>query len=78
MAHRPPMNDVERLENVIEGLWAALEDEGPSVDEIRAEAEAAGIDLAAWGAEIRAKARARVQAERRAKGRRAQSVNDTK
>jgi hypothetical protein len=47
----------------MEGL-ASLDDDAPTDDEIRAEAEASGVDLAAWAAEIRAKAEARVRAER--------------
>jgi hypothetical protein len=55
--HKPPKDDVERLENVIIGLLDVDEDELPSKEEVMAEAKAAGIDFAKWGEEIRAKAR---------------------
>ena len=54
--HRPPSNDLERLENLIEGL-VRLDEDARTVDDVRTEAEAAGIDLAAWAARIKAKAR---------------------
>jgi hypothetical protein len=65
--HKPPASDVERLENVIAGLCQPLDGDDPSTDQSRAKAEASGIDFAAWGAEIRAKAEAQVDAERGAR-----------
>jgi hypothetical protein len=42
---------------------ATLEEGDQTDDEIRAEAEAAGVDFAAWGAEIKAKADALLRAD---------------
>jgi hypothetical protein len=65
--HNPPANDAERLANLLEA-FAALDDaDDPNDDEIRAEAEADGIDFEAWGAEIKAKAEACLEAERLAR-----------
>src|SRR5262245_9569302 len=64
---KPPASDGERLENAIAGLCQPLDDDEASTSRIRAGAEASGVDFAAWGAEIRAKARARVDAEHRAR-----------
>jgi hypothetical protein len=56
MSHKPPKNDAERLENVLAGLAPIDDDELDSVEEIKTEAEAAGIDFEAWGKRIRKKA----------------------
>jgi hypothetical protein len=54
---------------VIEGLASPDADEAPTADDIRAEAEAAGIDFAAWGAELRGRAEAALRAEERRRAR---------
>jgi hypothetical protein len=58
MAHKPPKNDLERLENIIEGLIG--DDEN-----VPADATAHGIDFEKWGEEIRANAKTYAEAERR-------------
>jgi hypothetical protein len=63
--HRPPKDDVERLENLIEGLMDVDEDELPSREQIHAEAKAHGIDFDAWAAQIERKVATHVEAERR-------------
>jgi hypothetical protein len=55
MSHRPPKNDVERLENILEGLY---DDDDMTDEEIDAAAEASGIDFDAWAAELKAKTQA--------------------
>jgi len=59
--HEPPKNDLERLENIIEGLMDFDDEELPSLEETNAHAKAAGIDFAAWGEEIRKKAQAELR-----------------
>jgi len=64
---KPPASDGERLESAIAGLCEPLDADDASAGRIRARAEASGVDFAAWGTEIRAQARARVDAARRAR-----------
>jgi hypothetical protein len=54
-------------ESLVEGALLLSHDDELSEDEVRAveaEAEASGLDFAQWGAEIRAKAEARLAEER--------------
>ena len=60
-SRKPPKDDLERLENIIEGLMDFDDDELPSLEETNAHAKAAGIDFAAWGEEIRKKAQAELR-----------------
>jgi len=54
--HQPPKTEVERVENVLTGLLDADDDELEPIEDVKREAEAAGIDFAKWGEEIRQKA----------------------
>ena len=63
MSHKNPKNDLERLENIIEGLIDADDGELPSLEETNAHAKAAGIDFAEWGEQIRKKAQDKLRAQ---------------
>jgi len=65
MAHKPPKNDLERLENVIEGLMDVDDAERPTLEDVHADAKKHGIDFEKWGEQIRAKANVVMEAERR-------------
>ena len=62
--HKPPANDIERLDNLLAGCCSP-DDDAFDDEEMDAAAAAAGIDYAAWGEEIRAKARAHLDAAAR-------------
>ena len=64
MERRKPESDMDRLQNMIDGLRMLFEDDEPTDDEIREEYRAAGIDLDARAAEFQAKAEAGVRADR--------------
>jgi|HubBroStandDraft_2_1064218.scaffolds.fasta_scaffold458186_1 hypothetical protein len=63
--HKPPANERERLENL---LTASCSPDNDAYEdgEIEAAAAARGVDFAAWGARIKAKASAALDAEQRA------------
>ena len=63
--HKPPANDIERLDNLLAGCCSPDDDAFDDEEEMDAAAAAAGIDYAAWGEEIRAKARAHLDAAAR-------------
>ena len=63
--HKPPANDAERLDNLKAGVALLDAEDEQTDDELRAEAEAAGIDFDAWAATMRAKVAAYGAAERR-------------
>ncbi len=65
MKRTPPKNDVERLENALSGIAAPSDDEIPEADDVKREAEAAGIDFAKWGDAIRQKARKKQMDDRK-------------
>ena len=67
MSHRPPKNDKERLENLIEAL-SMPEDEDDALDEQNnAELARRGLTLESWAAQIRAQAQAVLDRNRRAR-----------
>jgi hypothetical protein len=63
-SRKPPTTDAERLANLREALSTPDDDDDELTAEEIAAAEASGIDFAAWAAEIRWKAEARLDAER--------------
>ena len=67
ISRKQDLSDAERVENLLVALYAPPDDDDPGDEDIREEAEAAGIDFEAWAASIRDKARAKLEQERRAR-----------
>jgi hypothetical protein len=67
MSYRPPKNDEERLLNLIEAL-AEPDDGDDAIDEqMRADLAKRGLTLETWAAQLRARAQAALDEERRAR-----------
>jgi hypothetical protein len=65
--HRPPKNDRERLENLLEAL-SEPEDEDDALDEeIHAELARRGLTMESWAAQLQAQAQAVIDRSRRAR-----------
>jgi hypothetical protein len=71
MSHRPPKNDKERFENLIEALSMPDDEDDALDEEIHAELARRGHTLDTWAAELQAKAEAVVEQNRRTRRRRA-------
>jgi hypothetical protein len=74
MSHRPPKNDKERLENLLEAL-SLPEDEDDALDEeIHAELARRGLTMETWAAQFQAQAQAVLDRNRRARRTRAAKI----
>ncbi len=67
MSHRPPKNDRERLQNLLEALAEPGDGDDAFDEEMRAELARRGLTLETWAAQIRARARGALDDERRAR-----------
>jgi alkylation response protein AidB-like acyl-CoA dehydrogenase len=74
MSHKPPRNDEERLQNLIEALAEPGDDDDAFAEEMRAELAKRGLTLETWAEEIRARAQAALERNRRARRLRAVRV----
>jgi thioesterase domain-containing protein len=74
MSHKPPRNDEERLQNLIEALAEPGDDDDAFAEEMRAELAKRGLTLETWAAQIRARAQAALERNRRARRLRAVRV----
>jgi hypothetical protein len=64
MSHRPPKNDRERLQNLIEALAEPGDGDDALDEEMHAELAARGLTLETWAAQIRAQAQATLDQNR--------------
>src|SRR4051812_42861497 len=74
MSHRPPRNDRERLQNLIEALAEPGDGDDALDDEMRAELAKRGLTPETWAAQIRGGARAVGGRNRRARRMRALKI----
>jgi hypothetical protein len=74
MSHRPPKNDRERLQNLIEALTEPGDGDDADDEEMRAELARRGLTLETWGAQIRARAQGVLDRNRRARRTRALKI----
>ena len=74
MSHRPPKNDRERLQNLIDALAEPGAGDDAFDEEMGAELARRGLTLETWAAEIRAQAQAVLGRNRRARRIRALTI----
>jgi hypothetical protein len=74
MSHKPPKNDRERLENLIEALAEPGDGDDAFDEQMRAELAKRGLTLETWAAQMEARAGAVLDDDRR---KRAQGSEET-
>src|SRR5450631_1329900 len=67
MSHRPPKNDRERLQNLVEALAEPGDGDDAFDEAMRADLARRGLALETWAAQIRGKAQAVLDRNRRAR-----------